>query len=117
MAKKEKTWILRGSVRRFKKDFLEGLKTSVSVVMEVDSFQSGYAKAYRYEVAKPWIELSTLKNSRDMLSSLDFYLGENLVVWVLESTDEKGNKTFSLKRIEEKTMDIMSVGDFLKDCI
>ena len=117
MKNKEKTWIIRGSVRRFKKEFLEGLGSIVSVVIAVDSFQSGNAKAYRYEQAKPWIELSSLKNSRQQLSSLEFYLGENLVVWVTEISNEEGNKTFSLKRIEEKTMDIMSVGEFLENCI
>lgn len=117
MKQKEKTWILRGSVKRFKSDFLEGLGSTVSLVMALDSFQSGNAKAYRYEQAKPWIELSGLKNAREKLSSLELYLGEELVVWVTEVADDEGNKTYSLKRIEEKTMDIMSVGDFLKNCI
>ena len=115
--KKEKTWIIRGSVRRFQKDFLEGLVPIISLVMAVDSFQSGNAKAYRYEQAKPWIELSSLKNSRDLLSSHEFYLGEELTVWITEISDESGNKTFSLKRIEEKTMDIIPVAKFLENCI
>lgn len=115
--KKEKTWIIRGSVRRFQQDFVEGLVPIISLVIAVDSFQSGNAKAYRYETAKPWIELSHLKGAREKISSLEVYLGEELVVWVTEITDDEGNKTFSLKRVEEKTMDIMSVGDFLKNCI
>lgn len=117
MSKNEKTWIIRGSVRRFQKDFVEGLVPIISLVIAVDSFQSGNAKAYRYETAKPWIELSHLKGAREKLFNMEFYLGEELTVWITEVSDEEGNKTFSLKRIEEKTMDIMSVGDFLKNCI
>ena len=117
MAKKEKNWILRGSVKRFKKDFLEGLGSIVSLVIALDSFQSGNTKAYRYETAKPWLELGSLQDAREKISSLEVYLGEELVVWVTEITDDEGNKTFSLKRVEEKTMEIMSVGDFLKNCI
>lgn len=115
--KKEKTWILRGSVKRFKKDFLEGLGSSVSLVMALDSFQSGNAKAYRYETAKPWLELGSLKGAREKISSLEVYLGEELTVWITEVSDEEGNKTFSLKRIEEKTMEIMSAEKFLENCI
>lgn len=117
MEKNEKTWILRGNVKRFKHEFLEGLGSIVSLVIALDSFQSGNAKAYRYEQAKPWLELSSLRGAREKISSLEVYLGEELVVWVTEITDDEGNKTFSLKRVEEKTMDIMSVGDFLKNCI
>ena len=115
--KKEKTWLLRGSVKRFKNEFLEGLGSMLSLVIAVDSFQSGSAKAYRYETAKPWLELNGLKGAREKIASLEVYLGEELVVWVTEVTDDEGNKTFSLKRIEEKTMNIMSVGDFLENCI
>jgi hypothetical protein len=117
MAKKEKTWVLRGSVKRFKKDFLEGLGSIVSLVIALDSFQSGNAKAYRYEQAKPWLELSSLQGAREKISSLEVYLGEDLVVWVTEVADDEGNKTFSLKRIEEKTMDIMPAEKFLENCI
>lgn len=117
MAKKEKTWILRGSVKRFKSDFLEGLGSMVSLVIALDSFQSGNAKAYRYEQAKPWIELSGLKNSREKLSGMHFYLGEEVTVWITEISDEEDNKTFSLKRIEEKTLDIIPVANFLKNCV
>lgn len=117
MEKKEKTWILRGSVKRFKKDFLEGLGSTVSLVMALDSFQSGNAKAYRYEQSKPWLELSGLKGAREKLSSLEVYLGEELVVWVTEVADDEGNKTFSLKRVEEKTMEIIPVAKFLENCV
>ncbi len=117
MSKNEKTWIIRGSVRRFQKDFLEGLCPIVSLVMAVDSFQSGNAKAYRYEQAKPWIELNHLKDAREKLFNMEFYLGEELTVWITEVSDEEGNKTFSLKRIEEKTMDIIPVAKFLENCI
>ena len=117
MEKNEKTWILRGSVKRFKKTNLGEFGYTISLVMALDSFQSGNAKAYRYEQAKPWLELSSLRGAREKISSLEVYLGEELVVWVTEVADDEGNKTFSLKRVEEKTMDIMSVGDFLKNCI
>ena len=117
MKEVKKTWIIRGTVRRFKKDFIEGLGGSISVVMAVDSFQSGNAKAYRYESAKPWVELSSLKNSYNLLSSQEFYLGEELTVWVTEMQDEEDNRTFSLKRVEEKTMDIIPAAKFLENCI
>ena len=117
MAKNEKTWILRGSVKRFKKDFLEGLGSTVSLVMALDSFQFGNAKAYRYEQAKPWLELSSLRGAQEKISSLEVYLGEELVVWVTEVTDDEGNKTFSFKRVEEKTMEIIPVAKFLENCV
>ena len=117
MKQKEKTWILRGSVKRFKKTDLGEFGCTISLVMEVDSFQSGNAKAYRYEQAKPWIELGELKNAWEKLSGIEFYLGEELVVWITEISDEEGNKTFSLKRVEEKTMEIIPVAKFLKNCI
>lgn len=117
MKKKEKTWILRGSVKRFKKTDLGEFGLTISLVMALDSFQSGNAKAYRYETAKPWVELDELQGSWEKLSSMEFYLGEELVVWVKEVADDEGNKTFSLKRIEEKTMDIIPAAKFLENCI
>lgn len=110
MKKTEKTWILRGSVKRFKSDFLEGLGSVASVVMETSLVQSGNSKGFPI---KQWIELNEFGNSQKYLSGTEFYLGEELIVWVEVITDENGKKTFTMKRLREKTMDIISGVDFL----
>ena len=116
--KKEKNWIVRGVVRRSKKEsFTEGFKIDPSVVIEVNSVQAGNAKAYRYEDAEPWIELNVLNNAWEKLSGVDFYLGEEVIVRIAENCDEEGKRDFSLKTIEEKTMGVVSASEFLKKFI
>ena len=108
MKRAEKTWILRGVVRRF-------IGTGeISLVLEINSVQSGNAKAYRYETAKPWIELGKLENSQEKLSGFAFYPEEELIVWIKETTRAE-KREFSLKKIEEKTMTVILADHFLQN--
>ena len=112
--KSVRTWTVRGVVRRFKKaSFTEGFKIAPSVVIEINSIQAGNAKAYRYETAEPWIELKDLNNAWEKLSGVEFYLGEEVIVRITETYDEEGKRAFSLKEIEEKTMDILPASELL----
>ena len=110
--KKEKSWILRGTICRYEPE-------KKFVVLRLDSFQSGNAKAFRYEKGKPWLNMALLQGAPEQFNHL--YLGEEVTVWVSER-QEGENKKYSLKRIEEKVPqendgEIQDVATFLENCI
>ncbi len=114
MEKKEKTWIVRGTICRC------ALEEKL-VVLRIDSFQSGNAKAYRFESGKPWRNIGYLEGADEIFKTFNLYQGEEVTVWILEH-QEGEEKNYFLKRIEEKIPqendgEIKDIESFLKDCI
>ena len=112
--KKEKTWIIRGTVRGFEKDFLEGLGTTVFLGMEARMVQSGNAKGCP---CTDWIDVSAFNGSQEVLSGWEFYKGQDIVVWVKQTTDENGKSTYTLIRVREQARDFISGVQFLEKFI
>ena len=114
MNKKEKTWIIRGTVRKFEKDFLEGLKSTIFLGMEARMVQSGNTKGCS---CTDWIDVSEYKGAQEVLSGMEFYKGQDIIVWVEQATDESGKSTYTLKRVREQARDFVSGIKFLEKFI
>lgn len=107
MEKKEKTWIIRGTVRGFEKSDLGEIFLGIETRMT----QSGNAKGCP---CTDWISVSDYKNSQEVLSDMEFYLGQNIIVWVKQTIDEEGKNIYILKRVREQTRDFISGVEFLE---
>ena len=114
MAKKEKTWILRGTVRGFEKKDLGEFGQTVFLGMEVRLIQSGNAKGYP---CTDWIDVSAYENAQRVLSEREFYKGQDIIVWVKQETDETDESTYTLKRVQEQTREFISGVTFLEKFI
>lgn len=114
MSKREKTWIIRGIVRKFEKDFLEGVGATVFLGMEARMVQSGNAKGIS---CTDWIDVSKFKGSKEVLSGMEFYRGQDIVVCVEQTTDENDKSIYKLKRVREQTRNFVSGVKFLENFI
>ena len=114
MKKKEKTWIIRGTVRKFETKFLGEFGSIIFLGMEARMVQSGNAKGIS---CSDWIDVSGFQGSQIVLSGMEFYRGQDIIVWVGQTIDEKGKSTYELKRVREQTRDFVSGVKFLENFI
>ena len=106
MKQKVKTWIIRGTVRGFEKKE----QGEIFLGMEARMVQSGNAKGCP---CTDWIDVSSFTDSQEILSGMDFYRGQDLIIWVEQIIDEEGKNTYTLKRVREQSRDFISGVEFL----
>lgn len=73
--------------------------------------QSGNAKGCP---CTDWIDVTKFKGSQEVLSGMEFYKGQDIIVWVEQTIDEKEKSTYTLKRVREQARDFISGIEFLE---